>query len=240
VLYGVNRIIHYTKPENTYPAILSVYSHKHENALISALESNDPNAIKKWFLKTLADPRVSGASNIESIYELLNAILDTVTRLCRHLPDFPFSREKIDAELQEGYLRAYTIEQLFDTLCIKIIALFQGYSGKKAQEASKAMREAKKYIHQYYNTAIKLEDLARLTNYNPTYFSGIFKQETGMTFSEYLTHVRINNAKELLRTTNINISSIAAQVGYKDEKHFYKLFKKIIGITPLKYRKLYS
>ena len=76
--------------------------------------------------------------------------------------------------------------------------------------------------------------------FNPTYFSVFFKKETGKNFSEYLTELRIKNAKLYLISTNMDIADIAEEVGYNDLKYFSKLFKKLTGINPSEYRKLYG
>ena len=70
--------------------------------------------------------------------------------------------------------------------------------------------------------------------------SSLFKKETGMSFTTYLTDVRIEQAKRLLKETSIGIAEIARMVGYNDAKHFSKLFTKTVGIKPVEFRKFYS
>ena len=69
-----------------------------------------------------------------------------------------------------------------------------------------------------------------------SYFSSIFKQETGTTFVEYLTKVRIDKACELLRCTNSRTAEIGEQVGYSDPHYFSATFKKVMGQSPKDYR----
>ena len=68
-------------------------------------------------------------------------------------------------------------------------------------------------------------------------FSTVFAQETGQTFTEYLTSLRIARARELLRTTDLRSSQIAFEVGYNDAHYFSYLFKKNTGLTPSEYRR---
>jgi two-component system response regulator YesN len=75
-----------------------------------------------------------------------------------------------------------------------------------------------------------------VTNVSPSYFSSIFSQEKGITFIEFLTNVRIEKAKELLRSTTLRSSEISQAVGYKDSHYFSYLFKKETGLTPREYR----
>lgn len=71
---------------------------------------------------------------------------------------------------------------------------------------------------------------------NAAYLGRLFQLETGIGFSRYLTNIRIEKAKQLLEETIMGITPISHQVGYWDDKHFIKTFKKIIGITPSNYR----
>ena len=76
--------------------------------------------------------------------------------------------------------------------------------------------------------------------FNATYFSGMFKKETDMNFSEYLKKIRIDNAKNLLLNTENSVEDISYAVGYSDIKYFSRLFKKLTGVTPTEFRKLYN
>ena len=68
----------------------------------------------------------------------------------------------------------------------------------------------------------------------------LFKKETGKNFLEYVTELRIQNAKNYLIQTNYDIAEVASAVGYNDLKYFSKLFKKTTGLNPSEFRKLYS
>ncbi len=107
-------------------------------------------------------------------------------------------------------------------------------------ESAKPVRIAKAYIDEHYGDKIVLEDLAELVSLNPVYFSVLFKKETEMNFSSYLTHVRMEKAKELLRTTNETIAAVGAKVGYKDSRHFSQTFTKTVGVKPVLYRRLHA
>lgn len=100
------------------------------------------------------------------------------------------------------------------------------------------IQNAVAYILEHYQDEdISLNVLASYVNISPSYFSSVFSQETGRTFVEYLTSVRMDRAKELLRCTNKRSSEIAASVGYQDSHYFSFLFKKTCGCTPSDYRK---
>lgn len=107
-------------------------------------------------------------------------------------------------------------------------------------KAAKPVRMAKAYVENHYAEQVTLEDVARHICLSPTYFSGLFKAETGQGFLNYLQSVRIGEGKRLLRETSISIGEIAGMVGYADVKYFSKLFVKETGIKPSAYRKFYS
>lgn len=99
------------------------------------------------------------------------------------------------------------------------------------------LEDAKNYIQQHYDDAnISLNSVAASVNLSPNHFSSIFSQEMGKTFVEYLTFVRMEKAKELLRTSSLKSAEIAYAVGYKDAHYFSYLFKKNQDCTPKEYR----
>lgn len=76
--------------------------------------------------------------------------------------------------------------------------------------------------------------------FSPAYFSALFKKGTGEGFSKYLTEVRVNRAKELLRETDLPVTEICQAVGYSDRKHFTQTFHKMTGVNPAEVRRLYG
>ena len=82
-----------------------------------------------------------------------------------------------------------------------------------------------------------LQDVADTVHMSQSHFSTLFSQETGLTFTRYLTALRIGKAKELLATTQLRTSQIAFSVGYNDAHYFSYLFKKNTGLTPSEYRR---
>ena len=102
------------------------------------------------------------------------------------------------------------------------------------------IRAAKRYVEQHYSEPIQLEDVASAVSLTPAYFSGLFKEKNGCTFSVYLQEIRINAAKALLSTTNLTVKEVCEQVGYHDVKYFSRLFKQYVIITPSLYQKLHS
>jgi len=99
------------------------------------------------------------------------------------------------------------------------------------------IRKAKEYIEQHYaDSNLSLNEVAAMVNLSSSHFSVVFGQESGQTFKEYLTEVRISKAKELLRMTTLRSADIAYQVGYNDPHYFSFVFKKNTGLSPIEFR----
>lgn len=92
------------------------------------------------------------------------------------------------------------------------------------------------YIREHFGEEISIAALARLENYNLTYFTDWFKKKTGASPTQYIRQVRMEKAKELLTTTQYRLIDIAVQVGYSSGAAFTRAFKELEGITPAAYR----
>jgi two-component system response regulator YesN len=102
---------------------------------------------------------------------------------------------------------------------------------------TKLLQEAVEFIYDNYdNEDISLNAVASNANMSPNHFSTIFSQEMNQTFIEFLTNVRMDKAKELLRSTNLRTAEVANAVGYRDAHYFSYLFKKTQDCTPREYK----
>lgn len=108
---------------------------------------------------------------------------------------------------------------------------------KQGREYLNAIRAGKLYIQQNFQKKISLEDVARNVNHNASYFSRMFSKETGESFTDYLTGVRIEHAKRLLTDTDIGLSSISEQCGFNNQYYFSRIFKKSTGLAPGEWRR---
>lgn len=100
----------------------------------------------------------------------------------------------------------------------------------------KAIDVALHYIKEHYSEDLSLEKMASVVYLNPAYFSQLFKQKTGQGYKEYVTSLRLEQAKLLLLHPKLKLAEIAERVGYQDMRHFTQMFRKRYQITPTEYR----
>lgn len=121
-----------------------------------------------------------------------------------------------------------------------LVAGVLAFRNEQAQhERAELIYQAKAYIDAHFSDPnLLLEDVATKVNLSPSHFSVVFGRETGESFKSYLTSIRIESAKELLRTTNLKCFEIAHRCGYNDPHYFSYAFKKSTGIPPQNFRQL--
>lgn len=125
--------------------------------------------------------------------------------------------------------KAYLIEEF--------TAALQARDRASNDRYGSVIRDAKEYIRANFSQSdLSLNRIAVHIGVSPSYFSSIFKQETGQSFVEYLTQVRMERACELLKCTSYRTSEIGEQVGYNDSHYFSSAFKKAMGQSPKEYK----
>jgi two-component system response regulator YesN len=106
----------------------------------------------------------------------------------------------------------------------------------KPTKSNKMAAAAKLYIEQQFsNPDLQLEEIAKHVYVNSSYLRALFKKEVGMTITDYVTHIRMQKAKELLSRGSSRLANIAEQIGYNDPAYFSRCFKKYYGYTPSEY-----
>ena len=142
--------------------------------------------------------------------------------------------------LNNQFMESVDTYRSTDELCyamIEILTAFMECMFPPAMENSRIVRDAMNYISAHFSEAVTLQDVAEHLHLNPSYFSRIFKRSSGSTFKEYLTKVRVEEAKRLLRNTDYSLLDIAIGVGFDNQSYFTSVFKRLTGLTPKQYRK---
>lgn len=118
----------------------------------------------------------------------------------------------------------------------KITEASRNITIKNQEKNITVIGKAKEYIQQRYSKDISLEEVAKYVDISSYYFSKLFKEEEGMNFIDYVTSLRIEKAKQMLKANNISVKEICVNAGYTDPNYFSRIFKRIVGCTPTEYR----
>lgn len=126
----------------------------------------------------------------------------------------------------------------FGEWCLaRCLCLYELLHSQRTDSTGRMMQEAKQYIREHYQESdLSVEVLCELLHLSPSYFSTLFRRESGMTFVNYLTEARMEKAVTLLLESEEKTYRIAELVGYQDPNYFSYVFKKQFGMSPTKYR----
>lgn len=211
---------------------------KFNDRIAHTLESLDSFAVREEliYLKTkmMAEKEISGHEILQMTKEICNQYL--------------FFMKKYRLPVEENFMENFSVSadncadaaELFDYLTRRITTSYEKAARLKRQDENRPIRVVKKYVEEHFGEPLTLEELSQVVDLSPTYLSTIFKKDTGMTFLEYLSKVRMDMAKKLLKETNDTVADICGKVGYSDVRYFTKTFTKYAGLKPKEYRKLYS
>ena len=171
-------------------------------------------------------------------------VKQTVKRICNVLID-DISSHKTHQEMMEidslNELAAKTVEYLnAQNLCLVIEEMLEYTVGSLKEEITGSIRGVVKlavnYIHENFFEELTLLSLSQKYNVESSYFSRVFRQETGDNLMLYIAKRRIDKSKEYMADSKINLTEIAFMVGYDDYTYFNRVFRKLTGISPSEYR----
>ena len=160
-------------------------------------------------------------------------IEDTVKEQCEQLVEIygakkEESQSKITAQIKTKIILLQFILEMWE----KGFIIENDKSGRNTIE-----KEMISYIQQNFMEKISLKEFSEQFHLSEKYISRYFKEHFHITLSQYITHLRLEHAKQLLQDTDIPVTEIAMQSGYQNVSYFIRSFKKTYGVSPLKYRK---
>jgi AraC-like DNA-binding protein/ligand-binding sensor protein len=149
-----------------------------------------------------------------------------------------------EAELKSAFYGTRVLAQKQYDSMVKLLTIFAEHISLVSNQIavhqqnseSPVIARAKQYINDHQTEELSLGQVAKAVNTSTFYFCKMFKKVTGLNFTDYVSRVRIEKAKNLLLNPNLRVSEIAFEVGFQSLTHFNRVFKKIVGEAPTEYR----
>ncbi|MDS1030191.1 PocR ligand-binding domain-containing protein [Bacillota bacterium LX-D] len=212
------------------------YSLEKEQELICLVRKGDKAGVDKLLNKILAEilQRFSGDENgikartLELMVILSRAAIEGGAMLKTVLA--------LNSEYVKQFSELKSSEDIFQWIDKAILSFVAAVEEGKDVRNLQVVQRAGDYMRNNYSKKIAVEDVAQAVYLSPCHLSKIFKQELGCTIMEFLTKIRIEEAKKLLRNPQYNVIQVADELGFKDPGYFTKVFKRSEGITPSQYR----
>lgn len=145
----------------------------------------------------------------------------------------PLEKKSIIAAVQRALERREEKLQQDRLMKVADVQLLELEQATGHADINKAMQ----YVREHLGEAISAKQLAEMLHMNANYFSQLFKEQTGISFSDYVTRHRLQLAKRLLLTTGLSIQQIAEQIGYQTDRYFIRVFRAHEQLSPAQYRK---
>lgn len=182
----------------------------------------------------LLDIEMPGMNGIELAKYIKEKYADCIIIFITAYDRFDYAIEAIHIKAFDYLLKPWKEERLFELINT---AIENVRSMQKTDSIVHSQKDViKDYIDRNYKKDISAKDVAGILGYSDVYFSKVFKQLFDDNFINYLTKIRIDRAKVLLKDVSFNIKEIGKSVGYADSNYFTKVFKRSIGMSPSEYR----
>jgi two-component system response regulator YesN len=204
--------------------------------VLSAMRAGDHARLKdelELIYNQLATKRKGGfryARNVSLQFLLLSS------RVLLELNALTEEWELREVDSCERVLQQETMQDIHNLVYVYLHEVCACVNNKRNSRAGGVIDRIQQLIEERYPENLTVADIAEGVFLSATYVSLLFKQETGETLFEYLTKVRIEKAKELLKDPRYKFYEVCEAVGYLDPSHFSKVFKKMTGFTPSAYR----
>jgi len=239
IVLGAGKINQYNDDLHSKLIPNSIINFNRRKNLIKMVEILDINGITIWITETQSELQNLFGLTGQFILNTVNEIMEIVVYSLKNHTNFKVVEKTIILEVGLHIGMQNDIKTIFETLVNLMKKNLTQIDDARKSEVCRPIKKVQIYINEHYASDITLDEISAIVDFNATYFSVLFKKETGMGFLEYLTSVRVDAAKHLLGDTNKSIHEICYAVGYNDLKHFTKLFKKITKLTPSEYRKFH-
>lgn len=212
------------------------FSTKDEEELTAAIKFGSGDMIENVLQRLSAcmdDAKVHARQYQVYMLSIVNCLIRLMQQYDLDVDDMFDSKAQYE-DVVAGICRR---EEFADRIVPIACRMNEAMNRERDNTTRRVIQEAKEYIREHYSDPeLSVETLCRHLHMSPAYFSTVFKRETGQTYINYLTEVRLKKAVELLNETDDKTYMIAQKVGYQEQNYFSYVFKKRYGVSPTKYR----
>ncbi|HHW03869.1 MAG TPA: helix-turn-helix transcriptional regulator [Thermoanaerobacterales bacterium] len=232
---GKSQVIHI---DNVLPFSedLGLYSVEVESQLSVRVLACDEEGAINILRELMGDTLQQKAINPLTMKTRLIEIITTLMRVAVEAGADQENLAVLSGKCVEEILKSDTMTALQSLMQQAIKGVIQEvYQGRKRMNLE-VFEKALNYIRDNFKKPITLEEVSDHVHISPYYFSHGFKNFTGMNFIDYVTKLRIDEAKKLLLTTDMSVGDVGKQVGYYDPNYFGRVFKNVVGMPPSKFK----
>lgn len=211
------------------------FLYEKEKILLSRVRTGNSQEVKALLNELIGHVLFSEGGKLESVR--IRAV-ELTTLLSRVAMDGGARTDRI-YQLNSNFLSLLYQEQDLDELCMVLQDVLESFMSAMFYEKDKGnpyIRKALRFIGDNYTQHLELSRVAEYAGLSPSYFSTLFREVVGYSFREYLNRIRIEESKRLLLSTQYSLADIAVAMGFPDQSYYCKVFKKITGLTPSKFR----
>jgi len=207
----------------------------------------------------ITDVRMPGFDGVEMIRRLKQTTVDTEFIIISGYSEFEYARNALTLGVRDYLVKPFDDDVLENTIKNVInvidkkndfntykkhmensddskIMLFKEYISNKQGSKAENMAKAAEYIAENFHKDLSLRDISDFIGVSESYLGKLFKSESGYNFNDYLTHYRMKKACLLLNDPTVKIYEVSDKVGYRSQRYFSVIFKKIVGIAPLEFK----
>ena len=235
ILYGGDQPIHADDVEAT-SEYANVLRQGYEKNLVMAVCMGDWDRTVRSFL-SLWTEYISEDTQLVRVRLKITEICTVVVRAAVESSIAYDSLEESLAQLEQQIARETNMDVMKEKVVNWLNDLVSKIRTSREFRNVNLIDKAVRYMEENFQREIGLDDVAKQVYLSTCYFSRLFKQVKGWSFTEYLTHVRMEEARKLLTTTSYSVAEIAMRVGFRDARYFSQVFKKHAGKTPGSYRR---
>lgn len=238
IVMGSGKVIEYEEiKESSRQSIPHTFSLEVEQRFIDCIKAQDFTHARKIMVDIIDDSFYKSLMPIQITKCLMFSMVNTMINAVKELSILCDKKFVDTLNPVERLLECKTVEEIREQMDMILTTVGAYIEDSSEKRGTVLWKEVIDYIENHYNeTSLSVAMLAEHFDCNPSYLSNYFKGKTGAGILEFINRTRINKAKQLLRHSEMSLQEIAEKVGYYSSNTLIRIFKKLEGVTPGKFR----